>query len=342
MRSLESLHLLNRMGEVLRRLIIPLSFTLSIFILYLFDPSSFELAWKGRLPYLIFLWLLFLELALAWKKLSNRPLSIAAIAITTVTPTSLIGILAFALNDEIMELGKLVSVPYQKHGQWVLEGWALSIEYVVLTICLVTCILLLYKIDSLNFFSVSIFFLGATSCFYMIDTFYPFGLLNTLQGFVPIIASLVVNILNWIGYKAWMRPERPQGMSVFSIEGLRDSVAIAWGCAGIQSLFIYTFVILLFIKGAPISLKRKIIYVVIGAIGTFLVNLLRIVSICVIGVHMGPEALRMFHEYYGELFFIVWIIAYILIIIYGGQILTKMSALASKLKKPLISYRRTN
>lgn len=193
-------------------------------------------------------------------------------------------------------------------------------------------IILLYKIEGLKIFSISTFFLGATSCFYMIDTFYPFGTLDALQGFVPALTSLVVSILNWMGYKAWMRPERPLGMSLFSIEGLRDPVAIAWGCAGIQSFFIYTFVILLFIKGAAISLTRKIIYFTIGAVGTFLVNLIRIVSICIIGVHVGPDALRMFHEYYGELYFIAWITIYLTLILYGHKIWTKMSAFGFKLK----------
>lgn len=345
--------MLNRIGEALRRLIIPFSFTLPISVLYLFNPSSFELIWKGRAPYLIFLWLLFLELALAWKKFTNKPLSIAAIAVTTAAPTCLISIFSFALDDEVMELGKLVGVPYQEHGQWLLEGWALSIEYVVLTICFVACILLLYKVDSLKFFSVSVFFLGATSCFYVIDTFYPFGLLNILQGIVQVIASLVAGILNWMGYTTQvLSPEQlhdlykidPKGMWGLDVYGIPTLVLIAWGCAGVQSLFIYTFVILLFIKGASISLKRKIIYVAIGAIGTFLVNLLRIVSICVIGVHMGPAALKMFHEYYGELFFIVWIILYLMVIIYGGRILAKISAFASKHRRSFIpryvSYQR--
>ena len=323
----------NKIREAASDLIIPFSFILPISMLYLLDPSSFELVWKGHAPFLIFLWLLFLELALAWKKLPKKLPGIATIAVTTVAPTYLICIFAFALEDEIMELGKLVGAPYLEHGQWILESWAMSTEYVVLTICFVASILLLYKIDGLKIFSVSAFFIGATSCFYMIDTFYPFGTLDALQGFVPALASLVVSILNWMGFKAWMHPEQPLGMSLLSIEGLHDPVAIGWPCAGIQSFFIYTFVILLFIKGAAISLTRKIIYFTIGAIGTFLVNLVRIVSICIIGVHVGPDALRMFHEYYGELYFIAWIIIYLALILYGHKIWSKLSTLKFKLKQ---------
>ena len=88
-------------------------------MLYLSNSSSFESVWKGRAPYLIFLWLLFLELALAWKKLPNKSLSITAIALTTAVPNYLIGISTFALDNEIMELGKLAGVPYKEHGEWI-------------------------------------------------------------------------------------------------------------------------------------------------------------------------------------------------------------------------------
>lgn len=332
--------MLNRIGEALRRLVIPLSFVLPISMLYLSNPSSFELVWKGRMPYLIFLWLLFLEIALSWRKLLDKPLSIATVAITATAPTYLVAIFAFALSDEITELGKLVGVPYKEYN-WLLGDWVLSIEYVVLTICFVVSILLIYKIDGLKVFPISIFFIAATSCFYMIDTFYPLGLLNTLQGFVPVIASLTAGILNWIGYATEvLTPEEvyqlqpslgETGVSGLHVHGY-GYVIIAWGCAGVQSLFIYTFIILLFIKGVAISLRRKIIYFAIGAVGTFLVNLLRIVSICVIGVNSGRSVADFFHKYYGELFFIAWIIVYLMLIIYGGQILTKLASLTSKIK----------
>ena len=311
-------------------------------MLYLLDPRSFELVWKGRAPFLIFLWLLFLELALTWKKLPKKPLNITKISIVTVVPTYLIGIFAFALRDEIMELGKLAGTPYLEHGQWILESWAMSIEYIILTICFMASIILLYKIEGLKIFSISTFFLGATSCFYMIDTFYPFGTFPALQGFVPALTSLVVSVLNWMGYKAWMRPEQPLDMSMFSIEGLRNPVAIAWGCAGIQSFFIYTFVILLFIKGAAISLTRKIIYFTIGAVGTFLVNLARIVSICIIGVHFGGNISEIIHKYYGELFFIAWIIIYLALILYGHKIWTKLSTLGFRLEHFRFFSRKRN
>ena len=57
---------------------------------------------------------------------------------------------------------------------------------------------------------------------------------------------------------------------------------------------------------------------VIGAVGTYIVNILRIVSIYVIAINQGDW--RTFHDYYGELYSITWIIAYLLIIILSRRI----------------------
>jgi len=46
-------------------------FIVPLIILYLLDPGSFEFRWKGRAPYLLFLWLFALETGLAWRKLKT-------------------------------------------------------------------------------------------------------------------------------------------------------------------------------------------------------------------------------------------------------------------------------
>jgi len=55
-----------------RKLMIPFSFVLPIFMLYVLDPDSFNYTWKGRTLYLFFLWLLSLELILDWEKITQR------------------------------------------------------------------------------------------------------------------------------------------------------------------------------------------------------------------------------------------------------------------------------
>lgn len=344
--SLVDLSLLNRIRQAWRKLIIPFFFVLGISTLYLLDPHPFESVWKGRAPQLIFLWLLFLELVLGWEKLSGRRSSVPRLftvvsAIVAATPLIYVTSVFFlGLNHNIVELGKSIGIPFGKvppgtEIQLFIEAsWPISLEYILFATFFAISLLVIYGKEGPKRFSVSLFFLGATGVFYMIDTLYPFGTFTVLQAFAPVTASSAVHVLNWMGYEASI-PGFYEGMPILYVGGLQVvSAVIGWPCAGVQSLFIYTFTILLFLKDAAISSVRKVIYVVVGAIGTFVVNVLRIVSYFVIGVNAGVQAREIFHKYYGELYFIVWIIAYLLVIIYGGRVLKKLSALVSKLKGP--------
>ncbi len=93
--------------------------------------------------------------------------------------------------------------------------------------------------------------------------------------------------------------------------------AIAWPCAGIESLIIFTAVALLFLKRMSISRKAKIGYFAFGAVVTYLINILRIASIFTIGMQFGVNSSQVeaFHSYYGPMYGVAWIISYPLIII---------------------------
>jgi thaumarchaeosortase len=159
------------------------------------------------------------------------------------------------------------------------------------------------------------FFIGAAATFFMVDTFYHYGTVWFLQLLVPPIVSVAAFFLNVLGYTT-TTPFYADGflLGVTKAGGHSMNLLVFWPCAGVHSLIIYTFVFLLFLKNMEISPKRKIAYFVVGAVGTFLANIFRIVSISIIGVNTGPEASRLFHEYYGELFFLVWIVTYLLVV----------------------------
>jgi exosortase/archaeosortase family protein len=98
---------------------------------------------------------------------------------------------------------------------------------------------------------------------------------------------------------------------------------IAWPCAGIESLLIFTVVALLFLKRMPISWKAKTAYFAVGVAVTYLINILRIATIFTIGMNGGD--VQLFHFYYGPLYSIAWIVSYPLIIL-GSQSLWRKIA----------------
>ena len=74
-------------------------------------------------------------------------------------------------------------------------------------------------------------------------------------------------------------------------------------------------IILVFFKKAEIiSAFRKLVYFIIGLFGTFFVNVLRVMSILVIMLDSGSDAGMIFHNTYGEIYSVIWIFLYILLI----------------------------
>ena len=149
----------------------------------------------------------------------------------------------------------------------------------------------------------------------MIDTFYPNGTFTALQFLVPITATGAALILNILGYETEITQGINETLTLEVSNGaVTQTAGIAWSCAGSHSLFLYSFMIMLFLRGTSISRTRKIVYVAGGAAGTFFVNILRIVTFYVIGINNGESLANLFHEVYGEFFFIAWMFIYLTLI----------------------------
>jgi thaumarchaeosortase len=309
------------------------AFVVPLIIIYRLDAGSFDYLWKGRAPYLLFLWLLLLEAALGWKKLKTEPPKFwtkktLLAAVILLLPTVYALGLNFGLQDGIVELGKAVGVPAEQFGEWYLtHSWPFSFEYILFAVFFVTSIWLLYSARGLKIFAVSSFFIGGVGIFYMIDTFYPYGTFTFLQAFVPVTVSGAIFILNVLGYGTTTFSGGTDGLGL-TVTGANSSYSaiVSWSCAGSHSLFLYSFMIMLFLRGTSISRTRKIIYVVAGAAGTFLVNILRIVAILLAGVNSGASLAATFHEFYGEFFFIAWMFIYLsLIFLIETRLIPKIS-----------------
>ena len=320
------------------------AFIVPLVILYGLDSGSFNYLWKGRAPYFLFLWLLFLEAALGWKKLKEEQPKFwtkrtVLAAVILILPTVYAAGLNFGLHSGIVELGRAVGVPIINGDTWYLtHSWPFSFEYVLFAGFFVASIWLLHGVRGLKTFSVSAFFVGAVGVFYIIDTFYPNGTFAALQSLVPITTYGVAATLNLLGYTTEILPAGQEGLYLeVSVGGGSPYTAIiAWSCAGSHSLFLYSFMIMLFLRGTSISRTRKIIYVAVGAAGTFFVNILRIVTIYVIGLNSGDSPAKLFHEFYGEFFFIAWMFIYLTIVfLFETRFIGKIRGTQKRDQKPL-------
>jgi thaumarchaeosortase len=315
-----------------------ISFVPAFSILYFLYPASFEATWKGRTFYLFFLWLVCLELILNWDKIQepkiNRMRSVRTVLFIAVLVLPTLYVIAsdyFGINDALVNLATKYNVDP------TLVGWVpLSTEYLVLTVFFVLIVYLGFGARCLKDFALPAIFLAAIGMMYTIDNFYPNGSFTPFQLPVPITTQLAADVLNLMGHATRIggSPGLSYGwVSVLHVidpktglDIISPPIAIAWPCAGVESLIIYTITILVFLQNSAISWTRRTIYFIFGAIVTFFINVLRIVTLFTIALQYGngydkSAQFNDFHFYYGQLYSITWIMLYPLIIM-GGEFLS--------------------
>ncbi|MCW3997789.1 MAG: archaeosortase/exosortase family protein [Candidatus Bathyarchaeota archaeon] len=304
-----------------------IAFTFAILWLYLLYPMSFELMWKGRTFQLFFIWLIFVEVLLNWESIQTirettlfSIKSLTYILVLILPATYVVVSNYFGLNVFITSFSKQMNI------QWW-DSMALSIEYLIFTFLSGLIIYLSFGKNGLKKFSIPIVFLGIVGTLYAIDNIFPYGEFTPFQLIVPTTAMIATQILSLLGYDTTLTTmgNMPRLTAIDPNNPLRSATFdIAWPCAGIESLLIYSVIILLFLKRLPISWKRKTIYYMIGALITYLINILRIVTIFTIGMEQGD--FQLFHFYYGPLYSISWIIFYPLIILAIQRSLKKIKS----------------
>jgi exosortase/archaeosortase family protein len=139
---------------------------------------------------------------------------------------------------------------------------------------------------------------------------------------------LAAGILGLMGYRtsiSYAYTQQEGSLPVLSVQPLHGNAVgfkIAWPCSGIESLLIYSITIALFLKSSTIPRKEKLVYFVFGALITYLINGLRIVTLYTIALNGG--AVNTFHDYYGQLYSVGWIMVYPLIIMASRALMTRM------------------
>ncbi len=96
----------------------------------------------------------------------------------------------------------------------------------------------------------------------------------------------------------------PDGMIINNVY-----VHLSWNCIGWQGLLL---LVVTFFGGFQGSYTRlsKIEAILIGILGTFIVNLLRMAVTSLLAVYHGRLFAVIFHDYFAAFVFIVWLIVY--------------------------------
>jgi exosortase/archaeosortase family protein len=360
---------LKKNRGVLIRFLPLFAFIPPLLILYYLDPASFQQTLEGRTFYLFFVWLISLETILNWERIEEfkagkaTPIRATVFIAALILPTACIiagsyyGLLYITPTagitppkTAIVNLATYVANYFglKNDNLWMVP---LSTEYLVLTVLFAFIISVGFGISRLKDFALSTLFLGAIGSIYTINNFYPYGLFTPFQIPVPITTQLAAGVLNLMGYSTSISPPNNLNSwtSLLSVANPKKpfipyfnpvTFGVAWPCAGVESLIIYTIVVLVFLKVSGVSWKLGAVYFALGAIVTYFINVLRIVTIFTIAMQYGQNSqeVTQFHNYYGQLYSITWITLYPLIIM-GSQLLWNKVKIGMAQRRSLRSIR---
>jgi exosortase/archaeosortase family protein len=296
---------------------------------YFSHSFTFDVTWKGRMFLGIFAWFIVMESIIGWSNLrkktpTNRYLMATSLVLAFIPTVYVLATNFMGLDLAILKYGQSIGLPYlnvaSEPSDFLQLFWPLSLEYVLFFVFFTVALMLAYKPRGLKNFAISLAVLGGFGVAYMVDTLLPFGALKVLQEVALPTAGVAAALFDLCGYSVLLSYPNNAGGSLVPaltvVSGSNSaSISIAWACAGVQSLFMFLVIMLLFFKKTNITPFRKLLYFVLGLVGTFFANVLRICVVTLILLNEGGEAGMFFHNNYGELFGFTFIFAYILLII---------------------------
>ncbi len=257
-----------------------------------------------------------LEFILSWENIKPKiskqnKAGLLAVAIVLLLPT------LYVVSEYYFGVNSAIANAAVQNGVAFPYSMPLAVEYLVFSVLLCLTAFLYFGKKGLTGFALPALFVGLVGVIYTIDNVFPYGEFTPFQLLVPTTTMLAAGVLGLMGYATL--PGTENGMPTLQVTGPLGTAkfSIAWPCAGIESLLIFTAVALLFLQRMPISWKAKVGYFAVGAAVTYFINVLRIATIFTIGTEFGVNSnqVQMFHFYYGPLYSIAWIVSYPLIIL---------------------------
>jgi len=126
---------------------------------------------------------------------------------------------------------------------------------------------------------------------------------SMIQGYVaPFIVRIVAAILLVIRI-----PAAIDGSYLYLTGSwLPLRIYINWNCVGWQSFILLAFTFITGLQG-PYKLRSKLMTVLFGLEGTFLINIIRILIPTLLAYRFGYLPAIIFHDYLGTLFTLLWI-----------------------------------
>ncbi len=203
-------------------------------------------------------------------------------------------------------------------------SFLLAVDFVVYALYFIVIVAILYSPCAASLLITPVIYSLGSGILDMMDAFFPEDSLAFLQVWVYLIWGAVIFILSVLGFhNAVKTPFIPIPPPTILLEGNHlylwgfkgfITLTIFWPSSGVVSMIVYSLVVVVLMVKLQAPRKRKAAYAIIGALGTYLVNVARITLIVLYVTYMSLDV-EAFHESIGETLFICWIFAYLLVVI---------------------------
>lgn len=152
---------------------------------------------------------------------------------------------------------------------------------------------------------------GATLILSALYTWIFSGVSSFLVGIVVFLSNALISDS--------IRPGTEPGQILVGGAAGSSIVGIGWGCAGLEELVLVTAVLYVLIDSFDLGWKRSASWLALGVIGSFAVNILRMVLLVWIAYSRGIEDMLWVHTHIGDVLFLLWIaVFWILFFRFGG------------------------
>jgi thaumarchaeosortase len=307
-------------------LISPIIFTIVAY------PDTFSLAWnEGRGGFLFAMAFIAAELIGVNIGVSKRRLYVV-FALVALTISYFVA-LQFGLRDYIRAAAPAFNVS-------LVDSWIWMWDSVVMSAFAFSSLFILFGKKWHKIAPAGAIFLAGTAAFLATDAFFPYDTLGPLQFIVPIYLQIDQGIVNFIDdYIMNIGPVNPESPTdpatargnLLILNGLHGPFALQvfWPSAGVDSMIIFTLVMLAFLLKIEIPRKKKILYFVIGAFGTASVNVVRIISLSLYALIVTTKVAEWeaFHSVAGMIMFLPWLGVYLAIVMFTeGKIRKRLQA----------------
>jgi exosortase/archaeosortase family protein len=135
------------------------------------------------------------------------------------------------------------------------------------------------------------------------------GIAAPLQWIVPAEVRVTVAVLGLFGIHAGAAGHQ---LVVWNASGAPLTLFISWNCVGWQSLILLGMSLMVGLRG-PMTLATRAQVILLGVLGTVLINIARITVVCLLAAIAGYLPAVLFHDYGGTLLLVAWLFAFWLI-----------------------------